>query len=496
MDLGVSTLARLPAPARRGLYFALQRAVGSRIAPIWREFRRWESLSPGQLDDGTEQRLGRLLEHATRHSEYYRDLNLRPRTGVSAKARLQEFPVLPRATVREQFPRLVTDEMRGEITSPTSTTSARYGWRVVTTGGTTGVPTSVVHDPTTRDWGRATRLYAARAAGFPLGTPYFRLWGSEADLYQMETAFHLRLQRHLLGEILLNAFKAGEEDLLRHHATMLAHPEVRHMMAYVDVAAALAGFIADAGLSRPKLAGVQACAGTVTPEYRQQIQDTFSCQVFDKYGSRECSDLACECERHTGLHVFSPHCFLEIIDASGRACPPGEVGRVLVTILNNRSFPLIRYEIGDVAAWAEPGACPCGSSFPRLRAVEGRQDDLLLAEDGRLKSSLFVRHFVGVSRNRHLIREWQLEQADRLRFVFRYIPLRQEGLAENLKSLDEVFRRFLGPSIEVTFEAVSEIPPTRTGKVRWIVNSAKREGIGIGARTFVRVDSTAPPHAE
>jgi phenylacetate-CoA ligase len=479
--LNVDWLARLPAPARRGLYFALQRAVGSRIGPIWREFLSWETLSQAAHDAAVGKRLFRILDHATRSSEYYRDLAIPPRDGESAVDWLRRFPILTRRTVREEFPRFVSDALRAEIPSPASVSTQRYGWLVVSTGGTTGVPTTVVHDPAARDWGRATRLYAARASGFPLGVPYFRLWGSEADLFKVEAALHLRIQRALLGEILLNAFKAREEDLLRHHAAMRVRPDIHHMMAYVDAAATLAMFITDRALPRPRLRSVQACAGTVTPDFRKVIEETFSCRVFDKYGSRECTDMACECSHHTGLHVFSPNCFLEIVDDNGNACAPGQLGRVLVTNLNNRTFPLIRYEIGDVAAWSKPGPCPCGSPFPRLRGVEGRQDDLLVTEDGHLQSSIFVRHFVGVSLNRHLIREWQLEQTDSRRFVFRYVPIRSEGLSENLAALDGMFRRFLGNSITVDFEEVSGIAPSRTGKVRWILNSYRNTSSSLAS---------------
>jgi phenylacetate-CoA ligase len=478
--LNVEWLARLPQPVRRGLYFGLQRAMGSRIGPIWREFLTWEKLTPTQHAAAVEEKLGQILDHAVQSSEFYRDLGLRRTPGESAREFLGRFPVLSRGALREDFPRIVADELRHEIQSPKSVSRARYGWRVITTGGTTGVPTAVVHDPATRDWGRATRLYAARLSGFPLGEPYFRLWGSEPDLLNIEAAFHLRVQRHLLGEILLNAFKAKEGELRSHHAVLRAHPEVRHVMAYVDAAASLAMFIADHNLPPPKLDSVQACAGTVTAEFREVIERTFAARVFNKYGSRECTDMACECERHAGLHVFSPSCYLEIVDANLAPCPPAVSGRILVTMLNNRTFPMIRYDIGDVGVWSTSEPCACGSPFPRLQSVEGRQDEMLTTEDGTLQSSVFIRHFVGVSLNRQLIREWQLEQTDRLRFVFRYLPLRREGLDENLAALESVFRKVLGQSITVEMREVPELPPTKSGKVRWVFNSYRAKACAQG----------------
>src|SRR6185295_14177342 len=113
----------------------------------------------------------------------------------------------------EQFVELVIDPLRAEITSPSSVSSKRYDWLVVKTGGTTGVPTSVVHDARYRDCGRATRLFSQRLCGFPLGTRYFRLWGSEADLLEQQDKFERRLLSSLLGEMPMNAFRAKETEL-------------------------------------------------------------------------------------------------------------------------------------------------------------------------------------------------------------------------------------------------------------------------------------------
>ena len=473
--MNVDWLARLPAPWRRGLYFSLQRAIGSRIGPAWREFLAWERFTPEQLNRAVQDRLVRLLAAATASSEYYRRLNLGRRPGESAFDWLARFPVLSRGQVREHFTELVADPLRSQITSPESVSAKRYDWLVVKTGGSTGVPTTVVHDARARDWGRATRLYAARLCGFPLGTPYFRLWGSEQDLLNRRASLPQRVLQGLLAEIPLNAFKAREADLRRHLETLLTHPRIEHLMTYVDAAAGLAQFIQDQHLPPPRFKTIMACAGTVTPEFRQLLEQTFGGEVFDKYGSRECCDMACECHCHTGLHVFSPNVYLEIVDASGRSCPPGTTGRLLVTLLNNTLFPMIRYEVGDMAAWAGSALCMCGSSFPRIQSLQGREDDMLLTEDGTLQSSVFVRHFVGVSLNRQLIREWQLEQTGRTHFVFRYIPLRQEGLADNLARLRESFQLVFGRSATIELQPVNEIPPAATGKVRWIINSFRKQ---------------------
>jgi phenylacetate-CoA ligase len=453
------------------LYFGLQSLIGSRVRRSWREFLSWERFTPEELNQAVEQKLDWLLGSAIAYSEYYRELKLPRRTGESARNWLRRFPILGRAQIREHFTQLVVDPLRDEITSPESVAHRRYDWLVVKTGGTTGIPTTVVHDARARDWGRATRLYAARQCGFPLGTPYFRLWGSEQDLLKQQASLQPRVLRNLLAEVPMNAFKARKADLRQHLDTILAHPQIHHLMSYVDAAASLAMFIQDHNLPRPKLKTIMACAGTVTPDYRRILEETFTAAVFDKYGSRDCCDLACECRHHTGLHIFSPNAFIEIVEDDDRDCPPGKPGRILVTLLNNLAFPMIRYEVGDLGVWSPNARCACGSPFPQIQSIQGRQDDMLSTADGTLQSSSFVRHFVGVSLNRQLIREWQMEQVGRTEFVFRYIPLKTAGLGENLEKLKASFQLVFGQSAQIEMHLVQEIPPTSTGKIRWIINS-------------------------
>jgi len=469
--LNLDRIASLPAAWRRAAYFGLQRAIGSQIGSKWREWREWERYTPAELEAAVERRLSGLLTASVRDSAFYRKRTLNRRANERATEFLRRFPILTREQIRSEFAEIVVDSLRGEIISPSSFSEKRYDWLVVKTGGTTGNPTSVVHDAGFRDWGRASRLFSQRLCGFPLGTRYFRLWGSEQELMQQEEKIDRRVLRNLLGEIPMNAFRAKESDLLRHLATIEQNPEIAHMMAYVDAAMSFARFLESGNHSKPRLETIMACAGTVTSEWRSILQRVFKAEVFDKYGSRECADIACECSQHTGLHIYSPVVYVEVVNAQGQACAPGEPGRLLVTLLNNPSFPMIRYQIGDMGVWAEPEPCRCGLAFPRLKSLQGREDEMLLTQDGTLLSSVFIRHFVGVSLNEQLIRQWQFEQQTPGSFTFRYVALKTDGLEQNLNKLEASFKTALGTNARIHMEPVNEILPSPSGKMVWVKNS-------------------------
>jgi phenylacetate-coenzyme A ligase PaaK-like adenylate-forming protein len=75
--------------------------------------------------------------------------------------------------------------------------------------------------------------------------------------------------------------------------------------------------------------------------------------------------------------------YFEIIDpATGKLSPPGSWGEIVVTTLNRRGMPLIRYRTGDISRFInEP--CPCNSVFRRMDYVRYRQDHPLVLPDGQ-----------------------------------------------------------------------------------------------------------------
>jgi phenylacetate-CoA ligase len=168
--------------------------------------------------------------------------------------------------------------------------------------------------------------------------------------------------------------------------------------------------------------------------------------------------------------VYSPNVYVEIVDDQGRNCAPRETGRILITLLTNFAFPLIRYDIGDLGEWAEPASCPCGLSFPRLRCLEGRQDETITTMDGTQLTSVFIRHTVGVSLNRQLVREWRFEQTGRGSYTFTYVPATAEGLDAILRELASVLRKALGSSATIEMRPVVALPIETSGKRRWVIN--------------------------
>jgi phenylacetate-CoA ligase len=90
------------------------------------------------------------------------------------------------------------------------------------------------------------------------------------------------------------------------------------------------------------------------------------------YATADAGLIAYESEGGEGL-ILDESVLLEIVrPGTGTPLPEGEVGEVVVTVLN-QDYPLVRFGTGDLSA-VLPGPSPCGRTNVRLKGWLGRAD--------------------------------------------------------------------------------------------------------------------------
>ncbi len=90
------------------------------------------------------------------------------------------------------------------------------------------------------------------------------------------------------------------------------------------------------------------------------------------YASADLGVIAYETSSQDGL-IIDEGVYVEIVrPGSAEPLPEGEVGEVVVTVLNT-DYPLIRFATGDMSA-IMPGISPCGRTNKRIKGWMGRAD--------------------------------------------------------------------------------------------------------------------------
>lgn len=215
----------------------------------------------------------------------------------------------------------------------------------------------------------------------------------------------------------------------------------------------------------PSLRALITTSEKVTAEMRRVMESAYGCPVFEEYSTVENISFASACE-HGRLHVSPEAGLVEILRPDGSPCDPGEPGEIVATGLFRSYQPLIRFRLGDEAAWAtEP--CPCGRDLPVLQEVLGRIEDVVVGPDGRR----LVR-FHGIFVDQPAVREGQIIQEARDHVYVKVVPSRH-WTDEAAQDIEQRIQQRLGGAVRVTVETVDQIPRTKAGKFQAVVSKIR-----------------------
>lgn len=119
---------------------------------------------------------------------------------------------------------------------------------------------------------------------------------------------------------------------------------------------------------------------------RKHIEEVYGGEVFDAYGLTEVV-IGAECREHDGYHFNDKLLKLEIVDPVNRI-PVGErvFGELVITTLNSKSTPIIRYLSGDMCKISY-GACNCGLRYPKIWILDRLMPTIKLHEGYKIEVS-------------------------------------------------------------------------------------------------------------
>lgn len=119
--------------------------------------------------------------------------------------------------------------------------------------------------------------------------------------------------------------------------------------------------------------------------YRQRMERDWGIGFYDTYGATETGIVALECSQKTGMHYWEDMMIVEIVDPeTGRTLGPGQLGEIVVTSLYREAMPLLRYRMGDVAAWLPYVPCGCGRTFAKISRIKGRREHMVRVGEARV----------------------------------------------------------------------------------------------------------------
>jgi phenylacetate-CoA ligase len=118
--------------------------------------------------------------------------------------------------------------------------------------------------------------------------------------------------------------------------------------------------------------------GASVPGTKERIESRWAATVYDHAGATETGAWGFSCDGdRVGLHFNETGFLIEVLDESGDPVEPGERGEVVVTPLDRKAQPYVRFELNDRVELAEGGVCECGRTSRFAEGgLLGRSDDL------------------------------------------------------------------------------------------------------------------------
>jgi len=414
-------------------------------------FERSQYLSPEVIHSQQWIKLKKLLNHAWEHCPYYRGTwtkeGIHPED-VRSFTEFSKLPILEKRHIQDN-----QDGLRSRA-FPLSDLVSNL------TGGSTGEPLRFYMDKQRVCSRAASTIRHDRWAGKDVGVMGASIWGHPRDLARGGRAWWNAFKdRFIYRTVNLDASRLDEAYVKAFiEACRRDRPKV--FVAYANAVHLLARMLRDMGVSDfPRPISIITTAEHLEPSRRALIEEVFSCPVFNRYGCRETSVIASECDRHDGMHVNAEAIFLEVITPEGPAAP-GHVGEILITDLLNLGFPLIRYRIKDLGALS-PDHCSCGRGLPLMHLEGGRVTDFLVTPSGRAVSGAALT--IMLTAKVPGVRRMQLAQDSVDRVEFRVV--RGDGYENGgQETIRRVAEEYLGEGVRLDFRYMDDIPPSPSGK--------------------------------
>jgi len=301
--------------------------------------------------------------------------------------------------------------------------------------------------------------------GWNFGERQITLWGSHYDISKAQKFFNKIKSQCFQRNSYLSAYDMTESDMVKYREKINEY-KPRLITAYPTALFIFADFLERKGLSVYQPKEIICTAETLYEYQREKIESIFGCKVYNRYGCREVSNIAHQCEKQKSLHINAEHIIVEVIDDNGNPCKPGELGEIVVTDLDNYVFPFIRYKIGDIGILSDK-ECSCGRGLPLLEKVEGRIFDIIVGTNGEKLTGVFFSFLLRVFVSG--IKQFQVIQESRDTLVLKLIVDKNFNNETKEKLINKIHEK-CGMDMNIFIQLVDNIPLTKSGKRKFVVS--------------------------
>lgn len=391
--------------------------------------------------------LNKLLSFACKNVPFYK-------MNITSYKSLSDFPVVNKQVYLSDYNSFCTpfDKIPNQI----------GGLHIQHTSGSTGTPFDVSQDTQCRLRRVAIIKAENELIGFHSFEPMVHLraisqyWNDNRDF---------KLKKDLNIWYVDNANL--KEEKIKKIINLINSKKIKVVRGYMTTLDTITSFMEDNGIKFNHKVTFISVGELLLEKLRNRVAEYLNCNIISQYSSEEIGVFGQSKINGSGRYIKlnNAGCIVEILKLnSEQPAEKGELGRIVVTDFTNYAFPMIRYEIGDLAAPAEYNA---DGTIKCIEKLSGRITDTIYCTNG--DSVDLLNSLPRGIQNNPLIRQFQFIQKSSIEYVLR-LSINDEKIKSQEIEFIEMMKSILGVDAKIAIEWTNDLPVLNSGKRRVVIN--------------------------
>lgn len=423
------------------------------VLKYYSEFEKSLKYSPDKLSEIRNQKLVELIKHAYDNVLYYKELfdanGLTP-NDIKTLDDLKLIPPLTRKLLQNNKEKLIDRNNKYRYVSRGSSS------------GSTGQAVTYYHDEFGSSAGVAAHYIGWNLGGYNFGDKVLHIWGNPSISKHWMTKSS-KIKSKLLNVDKFPAYTLSNKDSFQNLVNIINKNRYDVIDGYTNAIYLLAKFIEDQGVEiyRPKTVFTTA---ENLQEYQKVVIERNIGKVFDEYGCGEINGIAYQSVQTQDYLIIDSHVVVEFDKLNFDNKNP-----LIITDLDNRIMPLIRYQNGDLAMKGDMNKDV--PYFNKLKEISGRMSDIIELPGG---GNLVVPSFFGsfLLKDISSIVQYQVHKVAKDKLEIYFVAKNSFDENEHFKILSSL-KEYLNEKIDYEVFFVDELNVEKNGKFKLVIDKTK-----------------------
>ena len=421
------------------------RLVGYDIGFASMELKQVQILSPEEFYDWQKEQKWKIARHHYENNPFYRK-----KVGKHFPTHWEDIPIMEKL------------DYQGDLEKLLSKGYTKKNTYVSNTSGSSGHPFFFAKNKEAHamDWALIKDRYNWH--GLSLTSKQARFFGIPLEKWAYRKE---KLKDRIMNRVRFSVFDLSDENL-EEYLSAFRKQRFVYIYGYTNSLVLFSHFLLKKNtILKDECPTLKCCIATselLTAEYRKILSKAFGVSVVNEYGASEVGLIAFESPDKEWL-LCEETLFHEVINEDGLRTESKE-GNIVVTDLDNKAMPFIRYNIGDLGVISDNNAPDC--KHRKLEQLIGRVNDTIVLPSGKVSPGLTFYYISrSILESSGVMKEFVIRQTSLDTFIIDMVSER-ELREDEVGEVKEKMETYLEPGLTLKINRVQKIKRPPSGKIK------------------------------